>query len=281
MAARTRVGQAHVMLTLDARSRSLEGRHVVITGASSGIGEACVREAARQGARITLVARRKDLLETLAASCSASCHVIACDLSVPPPADWLDEAEAKLGPIDVLVNNAGMENTGAFLASNEDVGQRLLGLNLLTPILVTRRLLPKLVARKGAVVNVASVAALVPAPGLTWYAASKAGLAAFSEALRSENPELNVLTVYPGPVTTPMAETVYATLGGRTGMVGMLPEGRPDVLARRIVRALDRRAARLIYPRFFVIARLLPWLGRWIADRGARLPALKAPLEFS
>jgi short-subunit dehydrogenase len=247
---------------------SLENRHVVITGASTGIGEALARECARRGARLTLVARRRELLSELGAACGVRHHVIARDLSEAPAEDWLDAAEAELGPVDVLVNNAGMENTGRMVESSVENAERLLHLNLVTPLLITRRLLPRLATRGGAIVNVASVAALAPAPLQAWYAASKAGLAAFSEALRSEfrTSDVQVVTVYPGPVTTPMAEAAYAKLGGRKGAVGMLPEGKADVLARRICHALARQKPRVIYPRFYVIARWAPWFARWVTD---------------
>src|SRR5512140_3185969 len=227
---------------MPSRMRSVRDRHVVVTGASSGIGAALAREPAAAGARLTLVARRKELLESLAAECGGTCEIIARDLSDLPPEHWLAAAGATHGPVDVLVNNAGIENTGPTPSSDVELGRRLLRLNLETPIVTTRRLLPELVARRGAVVNVASVAALAPAPFQTWYGASKAGLAAFSESLRGElrGAGLTVLTVYPGPVTTPMAEAAYAAVGGRKGLVGALPEGKPDILARRVVRALER-----------------------------------------
>jgi short-subunit dehydrogenase len=250
---------------------TLEGRHVVITGASSGIGAALAREAARRGAKLTLVARRHELLHEVAAGCrhdGDGCQVIVRDLVEPPPEDWLDGAEAALGPVDVLVNNAGMENTGPTVASDIAVGERVLRLNLVTPLVIIRRMLPKLARRGGAIVNVASVAALAPTPQQTWYGASKAGLAAFSESLRGElrGTGVDVLTVYPGPVTTPMAEAAYAALGGRRGALAFAPEGRPEVLARRTWNALARRRARLVYPRFYSVARWFPSLARWLVD---------------
>src|SRR5579872_2045382 len=190
--------------------------HVAITGASSGIGEAIAREYARAGADLTLVARRRDLLDKLASETGARCHVVAKDLSDPATAaDWLDEAEAKLGPIDVLVNNAGMEYLSHADELDVETGDRLLRLNLLSPLRITRALLPRLVARKkGTIVDVASVAALAAGPGFTWYGASKAGLAMASEALRAEvKPSgVHVLTVYPGPVHSDMAVRAEASL---------------------------------------------------------------------
>ncbi|MEO6574183.1 MAG: SDR family NAD(P)-dependent oxidoreductase, partial [Polyangiaceae bacterium] len=207
--------------------------------------------------------------EKLAARAGVRCHIIERDLTEVPPPSWLDEAKAALGPVDVFINNAGMENTGPTHQSSIEEGLRLLRLNLETPLVIIRQLLPELLARGGAIVNVASVAALAPLPQQTWYAASKAGLAGFSEALRGEllASKVQILTVYPGPVTTPMAEAAYAKLGGRAGAAGLAPEGKPDVLARRILVALERRSARVIYPRFYVMSRLFPWLARILSDR--------------
>ena len=87
--------------------------HVVVTGASSGIGEALVREYVRAGASVTMVARRREMMEKLAAEVGGKTHVVATDLSDPAHAiDWLPAAEAALGPIDILINNAGAQIVG-------------------------------------------------------------------------------------------------------------------------------------------------------------------------
>ena len=244
--------------------------HVAITGASSGIGAALAREFARGGATLTLVARRKPLLDALAEECGVACHVVAHDLSDPSrAAAWIEDAERALGPIDVLINNAGIENTGPTPTSDLEGAHRLLATNLLSPLTMTRTVLPQMVARKnGTIVDIASVAAFLSMPRQTWYGASKAGLASFSEALRAEIAEtgVHVVTVYPGPVTTPMAEAAYVKLGGRDSAAGMLPEGSPEVLADLVRRAVELRRKRVIYPRFYVLARWFPWFGRWLVD---------------
>jgi short-subunit dehydrogenase len=248
------------------------GQHVVITGASSGIGAALARELGKHGARLTLVARRKELLESLAAEIGPSCRVVAHDLADAERAgDWVDEAEAAHGPIDVLINNAGMENTGPTAATDVDQFKKLFQLNLISPLVLIRRLLPAMLARKsGMIVNVASVAALVAPPLQTYYGASKAGLAAFSEGTRGElaGSGVHLLTVYPGPVKTPMAEAAFVAFGGREN-VPKVPEGTPEELARRIRRAMEKRKKRLIYPRFYVTSRWLPWLARILVDKFA------------
>jgi len=250
--------------------------HVVITGASSGIGEALAREFAKAGAKITLVSRRRELLEKIASEIGGDALVIAHDLAdVARATEWIAAAEAKHGPIDVLINNAGMENVGACVTSDPAVGLKVLNLNLITPLLVTRELLPKMIARKsGTIVQVASVAALVAPPGQTWYGASKAGLAQFTETLRSElaGTGVHVCVVYPGPVKTPMGDSAFEKYGGREGPAGRAPEGTPDVLARLVRRAVEKKKKRVIYPGFYALPYFVPWFSRFVTFRMSPQP---------
>jgi short-subunit dehydrogenase len=249
--------------------------HVAITGASSGIGEALAREMARAGARVTVVARRRELLDKLAAEING--RAVAADLSdAARMIDWVADAEQAHGPIDVLVNNAGMQNTGRFASSSEAVGLQLLATNLIAPLRLMRHVLPGMLERKrGTIVNVASVAALVPPPLQTWYGASKAGLGGFSEALRGElrGSGVQVITVYPGPVRTALGEAGWAAFGGKKGLIRILPEGSPEELARRIRAAVERGRARIIYPRFYAATRMFPVIARWATDLGAPRPS--------
>ena len=250
--------------------------HVAITGASSGIGEALAREWAKAGAKLTLVARRKDLLEKLALECGGDALVVTCDLADSAHATaWIEAAEAKNGPIDVLVNNAGMQNVGAAVNSNPAVGVNVLHLNLLTPLLLTREILPRMISRRsGAIVQIASVAALVAPPGQAWYGASKAGLAQFTETLRSEleGTGVHVCVVYPGPVKTAMGDAAYEKYGGRDGPAGRTPEGTPAVLAKLVRRAVESRKPRVIYPRFYALTYYLPWVARFVTFRMSPRP---------
>src|SRR5262245_9446452 len=108
--------------------------HVAITGASSGIGAALAREYAKSGAKVTLVARRRDMLEGLAKELGTPCHVASADLSNPEVAcDWIPGAEAALGPIDVLINNAGVELIQRYQEMDLHEVDRCLRLNLHTP----------------------------------------------------------------------------------------------------------------------------------------------------
>lgn len=250
--------------------------HVAVTGASSGIGEALAREWGRAGARVTLVARRRELMERLAGEVGRAL-VLPVDLSDPAASTaWIAEAEAAHGPIDVLVNNAGVQDVGAFARSDPESTDRLLAVDLATPLRLVRAVLPAMLGRRaGTIVNVSSLAAIVPTPGMVAYDAAKAGLAAASEALRWEvrGTGVNVLTVYPGPVETAMARHavgVYEQAGA--GVASRMPAGTTDVLARRVVRAVERRSARVIYPRIYWLSALFPGVARSIT--GALAPRL-------
>ena len=252
--------------------------HVLITGASSGIGEALAREYAAHGANLTLVARRKELLEQLAGTLRAlgvQVQVIAKDLSIPETAtEILPEAERALGPIDVLVNNAGVQVIERWEKTDLARAEASLRTNLLTPMRLTHAVLPGMLARRsGAIVDVASVAGIAPTPYAAWYSASKGGLAAASEALHGElrGTGVSVLTVYPGPVHTSMGDKGAVSYGGGAA-TRWIPWGTTDVLARRIRKAVASKAARIIYPRAYWASRWFPGITRWLLDRVTPAP---------
>lgn len=249
--------------------------HVIITGASAGIGAALARAFAATGAHLTLVARRRALLDTLAGALDTPTHVVAADLASPATAaDWLPAAEAALGPVDVLINNAGMQVIGPTASVDIERAEASLRLNLLTPLRLTHAVLPGMIARgRGTIVDIASMAALAPTAGMTWYNASKAGLAGASEALRGElRPTgVHVVTVYPGIIPTDMGtQGLKAYRPSR--MLAMQPQGTTEGLAARVVRAVAKRQPRVIYPRIYGVTRWFSPVTRWVMDRAT--PAL-------
>jgi short-subunit dehydrogenase len=255
--------------------------HVVITGASSGIGEAIAREYGRAGASLTLVARRRELLEKLAGEIKGKTRVVAADLADPAQAtSWLAAAEAELGPVDILVNNAGVQVVAPTVEVSVEETRRLLEVDLQSPLALIRAVLPAMLQRKsGVIVNVASLAALAPTPGMMAYNAAKAGFAAASESLRGElrKSGVHVLTVYPGPVHTPMGDAGYAayppTLGPR-----LLPTGTSEKLARLVRAGVERRQARIIYPWLYTMVRWFPATTRVALDMSTPPPySLDAP----
>jgi short-subunit dehydrogenase len=260
----------------------LKQKHVVVTGASAGIGRALALELARAGARLTLVARRRVALERLAAEIEEEALseplVLAVDLSEGDDG-WLDEAREHAGPIDVLINNAGVQVIAPTHSVDVRTGERLLELNLRVPLRLTRRVLPSMLARgEGGIVNVASMAALAPTPGMTYYNAAKAGLGGASEALRGElrDSGVDVVTVYPGIIETDMARAGISRYEP-SALLRMQPVGDADVLARLVRRALERRRARIVYPRVNVLARFFPTLTRWVMDRFTPRLASRSP----
>ncbi|MEZ4465991.1 MAG: SDR family NAD(P)-dependent oxidoreductase [bacterium] len=182
---------------------------------------------------------------------------------------WLPAAEAALGPVDVLINNAGMQVIGPTAEVDVERAELSLRLNLLSPLRLTHAVLPGMLARgRGCIVDVASMAALAPTPAMTWYNASKAGLAGASEALRGElrGTGVHVVTVYPGIIETDMGKAGLAAYQ-KSRLLALQPRGTTEGLAARVVRAVDRRRPRVIYPAVYGMTRWLPPLTRWFMDR--------------
>lgn len=254
----------------------------------AGIGAGIAKELARAGASLTLVARRRDVLERLAGELGARCHLVAQDLADPElELGWVREAEQALGPIDVLVNNAGVELVARFEQTDMAQAERLLRLNLLVPMRLTRAILPGMLARRaGTIVDVSSTAALTPVRGYAVYAASKAGLAGASEALRSElrGTGVHVVTVFPGPIRTDMGANAAAALEP-SPWIERVPWGTVDGLARHVRRAIERRQARVVYPRVYALSRWFPGISRvltdWLAPAPKPIAALPAPAATS
>lgn len=252
--------------------------HVVITGASSGIGEALAREYLGRGASLTLVARRRGKLEELAAGAKDRCRVVEADLADHEHAcDWVAAAEDALGSVDVLVNNAGVQIVARTVDTTPEDGERMMRLNVFSPLRLTKQVLPGMLARgRGSIVQIASMAAIAPTPGMFYYNASKAALAAASESLRGElrGTGVHVMTVYPGPVRTPMEATGRAAYEETLVTRLFTPTGDAPVLARKIAAGVASGRARIIYPATYGITRHLPNLTRFFLDRFT--PSLKA-----
>lgn len=190
--------------------RSLDGCHALITGASSGLGAEFARQLAPRATSLTLVARRQAVLEELQRELQAAhpgleviCH--GTDLARPEERrrllDWLG---ADHQPIDLLINNAGLGDYGAFADSNWKKVEAMLRVNVEALTQLSHALLPSLIRRRGAILNVSSLASLAPLPGFAVYAATKAFVSSFSEALRLElrGRGVDVLAFCPGPVST-------------------------------------------------------------------------------
>jgi short-subunit dehydrogenase len=248
-------------------------RTAVVTGASSGIGEATARRFAAEGWRLLLVARRGDRLDELAGSLPGGAATLAVDLTE-------DEAPARVraaveqhfgGELHLLVNNAGANWRAYF--GDPDGGwanvERVLAVNLHAPIRLTEALLPLLrLSAPSSIVNVASVAARVPYPRGGQYAASKAGLAGWTESLRYEEEEhgVHVGLVLPGFVAT--EGFPQEALVGRAATRWAV--STPERVAEAIVDAGPRGRPERLVPRPWAIAVALRTLAPGLVRRIAR-----------
>jgi NADP-dependent 3-hydroxy acid dehydrogenase YdfG len=187
----------------------LRDKVVVVTGASSGIGEATAVAFAKRGAKVVLAARRLDRLEDLAARIERAggrALALKCDVGEPEEVQKLPGiVEQLVGPTDVLVNNAGVPGGGPFEELSIEQIDRVVRVNLLGVLHGTRAFLPGMLARgHGHIVNVASLAGRFATPGAAVYTATKHAVVAFSESLHFDTEERGVLvtSVNPGFVTT-------------------------------------------------------------------------------
>jgi clavulanate-9-aldehyde reducatase len=189
--------------------RSLDGRRVLITGASSGIGEAAAEAIVAEGGAVALGARRKDRLDELVSRLDGTAIAIEADIGDETQANALVERAAdELGGLDGLVNNAGVMLLGLIQGADTDEWRRMIDVNLLGLLYCTHAAVP--VIRDGGggdVVNVSSVAGRQAGMGLAVYNMTKWGVVGFSEALRQEcvHIGIRVTCIEPGSVDTELA----------------------------------------------------------------------------
>ncbi len=240
------------------------GMHIIVTGASSGIGEAIARMLAANGHRLVLAARRADKLEVLAQEINPSGkRVIAVPTDITRQADLeglLTRARGVFGPVDVIVNNAGIGGQSAqWWEPGKTVHQDVLNTNLIAPIELSRLALPEMLERgSGQIINVGSVAGRIAFSSL--YSASKFGLRGFSLGLRREllGTGVHVSYIAPGFIRTAM-----------TAWGPPLPMPGPEVVARVVLNLLDHPRPEVIVPGWY---RGLAWLETllpWVVDRVA------------
>src|SRR4051794_12221618 len=186
------------------------GRVAVITGASSGIGEATARALVADGYRVALLARRADRLQALAGELGDGAIAIQADVT---DRDSLVAAaqrvQDELGGTDVLVNNAGVMLLGPFTSDQREEQRRMIEVNLLGAMTATEVFLDQLRDGGGDLVNISSVAGRTARPGNAAYAATKWGLNGWSESLRQElQPDIRVIVIEPGAVATELVDHI-------------------------------------------------------------------------
>ena len=233
----------------------LPGAHALVTGASRGIGAAIAEALAGRGARVSLVARSAGPLEALAARIGASAH--PADLTDPAALRGVvGQAEEAFGPVDVLVNNAGVDAADPLPALDADALERLWRLNVVAPAELCRQVLPGMRERgRGHVVNVSSMAGVGTLPGMAAYGASKAALTHLTSGLRHDLRGSGVGTtlvevgiVKPTEMATHVLEHPWSGPAfRRLYALRVMSDTGTDDLAGRVARAVEsgRRHVRL------------------------------------
>ncbi len=219
----------------------LSGQRAIITGASSGIGEATALAFARSGIHLALVSRSAEGLEKVAIAArqygiDAQCH--PCDLAqVDRVRDHVETIVAQFGAIDILVNNAGMGYTGSLMETSLADWQRVLDLNLTSALQCIQAVLPGMRDRhSGTIINVVSIAGNQVFPDWGAYCVSKFGLMALSKTLAAEERSngIRVTAICPGAVNTPLWDT--ETVGADFDRTQMLT---PEIVAQSILQTVQ------------------------------------------
>lgn len=201
----------------------MKDKVVIITGASSGIGEALARKFSSEGSIVVIAARQTDKLELLKKELEAKgrkCLVVKCDVSIESECKNLAEQTlAAFGRIDVLINNAGISMRALFNDLDLNVIKKVMDINFWGAVYCTKHALPALLKAKGSVVGVSSIAGKKGLPGRTGYSASKFALEGFLETLRTENlkKDLHVLVACPGFTASNIRQTALAKDGSNQG----------------------------------------------------------------
>ena len=217
------------------REARLRGRTALVSGGSTGIGEAICRELAAQGAAVAVdyvgdPAPANRLVEELRGA-GAKAVAVAIDVAQEEQVvKGVAEVEAALGPVDLLVNNAGIESFHRLVEMDLESWQRVLAVNLTGPFLLSREVARRLLAlnRPGIIVNISSVHERIPWEGYAHYCASKGGLKLFSETIAKELAPcgIRVLCVAPGAIETPINREVLADPEQSAAVQAEIPLGR-------------------------------------------------------
>ena len=285
--------------------KPLNGQHAIVTGASRGIGATVAEALAREGVHLTLAARSKDDLDRVADGCRShgvKVETVACDLTTSDGrAALVTAAEASAaGPPSILVNNAGTELLGPYHRATPSAIEGLINLNLVAPMLLTRDVLPAMVAaRRGHVVNLSSMAGKAGTPFAATYSATKSALVGATAALRAEYRGTGVSFSVICPVfvtgtgmfnrlgedrvkvprvvgTVSVDRVVAAVLKSITHDKPEILLGSPAMRPLLAIGALAPRAHAAVVARVGVRERFRAFLGEAIGDPDGELDGLQA-----
>jgi short-subunit dehydrogenase len=245
----------------------VKNKVVVITGASSGIGRALAREFASRGSKLSLAARRTELLEELRAELPGT-EILIQTTDVSNENDCrtlIEETIKRFGQIDVLINNAGISMRALFEEVDLKVIRQLMDVNFFGTVYCSKYALPHLLKSKGSLVGVISIAGYVGLPGRTGYSASKFAIRGFLDTLRIENlkKDLHVLVAAPGFTASEVRRVALTNDGSQQGET---PRDESQMMssedcAHHIAVAIKKRKRELILT--FTEGKLTVFLGKF------------------
>jgi short-subunit dehydrogenase len=223
-------------------ARNLQGKRILITGASSGIGKALATQLAAAGAKLVLASRSEDKLKTLADSLPGGALVVPTDVTKEQDRQHvLDRAVEQLGGLDVLINNAGIASWAHFADSTEEIMRQVMEVNFFAPAELIRKASPILTnGVEPAVVNVSSMCGRRGMPAWSEYSASKYALCGLTESLRGELArfDIDILLMVPGLTSSEFSQHFLRSEG--RAQIEYDKGMPPEYVASRIIRSLEK-----------------------------------------
>ncbi len=269
--------------------KEISGCNALLTGASRGIGVSIAKRLAEEGVNLALVARTADALEQVrdeVVNMGVRAIAVPADLSrLNSLKTLVQNVETDLGPIDLLINNAAIENIAVYETLSPDDIKKAIDLNLLAPMILTRSVLPGMVARdRGHIVNISSADGLLPLPFCEVYAATKHGLLGFTYSLhltfRLRKSSLGASAICPGVVgDVGMYQRAVDTHGKKVEVSPFLGFSSPEEVADSVIRAIQRDKTIVTVGRFILPLHLLlfsvPRITEWVATRSGWFEPLR------
>lgn len=226
----------------------LTGRTALVTGASGGIGRAIAEALSNAGAKVALSGTREAVLQEVAATLKGESAIVPCNLSDPAAVDALvGQAEAAIGPLDILVANAGITRDKLLIQMKDEDWSDVLNVNLGSYFRLTKSAVRGMMKRRhGRIIGITSVVGVTGNPGQTNYCASKAGMIGFTKSIAQEVASRGITanTIAPGFIESPMTEVLPEAQ--KTALLGQIPAGRlgagGDIAAAAVYLASNEAA---------------------------------------
>jgi len=249
--------------------QQFKNKVVIITGASAGVGAETARAFAKQGAKLVLLARGQQALTAMTNELKTMTEVLSISLDVCDTQGYkklLEDVEQHFGAIHILVNNAGYHKRGDVDKNDATELAKMVDVNLRAPIALSALTLPYIIKQQtGAIVNVGSLAGRTPLQGAATYAATKAGLRAFTYSLADEisQPNIHIGLVSPGPINTGFIMSEIAQV---EDIVFSQPMSSAHQVAQAILDVATGKSVEISLPksggRLTMLSYLFPWLRR-------------------